>query len=226
MKALHIRFEAFTATYKMPSINSGVAVAAPVPSYSNIVGLISCCAGRWIGKDETLVGFKYEYNGIGRDLETTRRLEIDGKGNLKRVRGTGIATREFHVNPVLDLYLSNTDFYNYFYKPTGVPTLGRSQDIAWIRELEIIEIEKARNGNIKTTLIPFPCGDVGGRLIRYCDYFINGNAGEVREPEGMILYQVVPFSSEGVNIERNNLYYIDNGITDEVIYMHKLGDVS
>lgn len=226
MKALHVRFEAFTATYKVPFINSGVAVAAPVPSYSNIVGLISCCAGKWIAKDDTFIGFKYEYNGIGRDLETTRRLGLDSKGNLRRVAEAGIAAREFHVNPKLDLYLSNTGFYNYFYRPMGVPTLGRSQDVAWITDLEIIEIEKAKAGKIKPTLIPFPCADVGGRLVRYCDYFINSNIGQMREPESMILYQIVPFSTNGVSIERGNLYYINNGITDEVIYMHRLGDVN
>lgn len=223
MKVLHVTFEAFTSTFKVPFINSGVMVSLPVPSYSNIVGLISCCMGRWIDKDETLIGFKYEYQGIGRDLETTRRLELDKKGILKRKFDTGIVTREFHVNPKLDIYLSNIDLKKYFYKPVGVPTLGRSQDIAWIRTVEEIELEKREEGMIKPTLIPFPCEYIGGRIIRLCDYFDNRKLGYVREPEDMILYQVVPYLEKGVYIKRDNLYRINDSY-DEVIYMHKLGD--
>jgi CRISPR-associated protein Cas5t len=224
MEALHITFEAFTATFKVPFINTGTGtvISAPVPSYSNIVGLISCCAGRYIDKDETLIGFKYMYSGKGRDIETTRRLELDNKGRLKRNPKLSIATREFHVNPRLDLYLSNTEFERYFKSPIGVPTLGRSQDIAWITNIERVEIEKVPGGRIKPTLIPFPCTQIGGRLIRYCDYYINDATGYLRQPDAMILYQVVPETEDGVYITRDNLYRLDN--TDEVIYMHALGD--
>jgi len=222
MKVLHITFEAFTATFKVPFINTGTAVSAPVPSYSNIVGLISCCVGRYIDKDETLIGFKYSCSGKGRDLETTRRLEFDQKGRLKRNPELGIVTREFHVNPKLDLYLSNTRFERYFKSPVGVPTLGRSQDVAWITNIECVEIKKVPDGKIKPTLIPFPCAQIGGRLLRYCDYYINDTTGYLRRPDEMILYQVVPESDDGVHVARDNLYRL--GDSDEVIYMHALGD--
>lgn len=221
MKVLHVRLEAFTSTFKIPFVNSGVMVSAPVPSFSNIVGIISCCKGSWIQKDETMIGFTYNYEGTGRDLETTRRLGVDKKGILKRVKQNGIAIREFHVNPILDLYLSNIKLRQYFEQPVGVPTLGRSQDITWITEIEEIDIQKKIEGKIKQTLIPFPCEHIGGRVIRYSDYFQQGNIGEMRQPDRMTLYQVVPQSEDGVYIRGNNLYAINN---DEVIYMHTLGD--
>lgn len=222
MKVLHVTFEAFTATYKMPFINTGIAICAPVPSYSNIVGLISCCAGRYIDKDETRIGFKYEYRGKGKDLETTQRLELDSKGNLKRNPEPGIVTREFHTYPRLDIFLDNIEFMSCFERPAGVPTLGRSQDIAWITNVEILEMQEVREGLIKPTLIPFPCESIGGRVIRYCDYYINDRTGYLRKPEKMILYQVVPESENGVHIRRDNLYRLGEG--PEVIYMHALGD--
>jgi len=222
MEVLHVTFEAFTATFKMPFINTGTAICAPVPSYSNIVGLISCCAGRYIDKDETRIGFKYSFKGKGKDLETTRRLELDKNGNLKKNPEPGIVVREFHTNPKLDIYLSNTNFKRYFEKPAGVPTLGRSQDISWITNIEILNMEKAEEGVIKPTLVPFPCESVGGRVIRYCDYYINDKTGFLRVPEKMILYQVIPESENGVYIKRDNLYRIGEG--PEVIYMHTLGD--
>lgn len=222
MKALHITFEAFTATFKIPFINTGTVIASPVPSYSNIVGLISCCIGRYINKDETLIGFTYVFKGKGRDIETTTRLMLDSKGILKKNPEKGIVIREFHVNPKLDIYLSNIELKQYFEKPSGVPTLGRSQDIAWITKIEEIELEKVDDGKIRPTLIPFPCEYIGGRVIRYCDYFINDKIGYLREPEKMILYQVVPESEEGIYIKRKNLYRINN--LNEVIYMHALGD--
>jgi CRISPR-associated protein Cas5t len=224
MKVLHITFQAYTATFKMPFINTGVAISAPVPSYSNIVGLISCCKGSLIEKNETLIGFKYSYDGIGRDLETTTRLFMDSKKEiLKRNPEKGIIMREFHVNPKLDIYLDNLELKKFFERPIGVPTLGRSQDIAWISNIEIIEVEEACEGKMKPTLIPFPCEQFGGRVIRYCDYFYNNELGYLRKPDKMILYQVVPQTEEGVFVRRNNLYKLPDS-DNEVIYMHRLGD--
>lgn len=221
MRLLHVRLEALTATFKIPFINSGVVIACPVPPYSALAGLISCCKGKWIDREETMIGFSYTYQGIGRDLETTKRFGLDDKGRLKRNSQDGIVTREFHVNPVLDLYLTNLELKKYFIQPVGVPVLGRSQDIAWISLVEEIEVFSAIEGRIKPTLIPFPCNSIGGRLIRLCDYFSNDSIGYLREPEKMILYQIVPYAEEGVYIKKDNLYCLKEG---EVIYLHRLGE--
>jgi CRISPR-associated protein Cas5, N-terminal domain len=217
-KILHITFEAFTSTFKVPLINTGTMMCAPVPSYSTIVGLISCCLGRFLEKEETNIGFTYSYDGIGNDLERTKRLMFSN-GKIKSNPESGIALHQFHTNPKLEIYLDNLDLKKHFLNPIGVPTLGRSQDIAWITCVEEIEVESAEVGAIKPTLIPYPCNGIGGRIIRYCDYFENDDLGYVRTPGKMILYQIVPETPNGIEIRRNNLYKINDS---EVIYLHQL----
>lgn len=216
---LHVRFEGFTSTFKIPYINTGTLVCAPVPSYSTIVGIISCCLGRLLKKDETAIGFTYLHEGSGTDLETTQRLKFE-KGNLKKNPTPGITARQFYTSPKLDIYLDNTCLKPHFLNPVGVPTLGRSQDISWITCVETLTSKAVPSGLIKPTLIPYPCDMIGGRILRYCDYFYNEDTGYVRSPDEMILYQVVPDSPSGIMIERPNLYMLNNG---EVIYLHRLG---
>ncbi|MDR2944358.1 MAG: CRISPR-associated protein Cas5 [Methanosarcinales archaeon] len=217
-KLLHVTFEAFSSTFKTPLINTGTMICAPVPSYSTIVGLISCCLGRPLKKDETNIGFTYSYEGDGYDLERTKRLMFSS-GKIKKNPESGIALRQFHSNPKLEVYLDNLALKSCFLNPVGVPTLGRSQDVAWITKVEEIDSELTESGKIKPTLIPYPCQNIGGRVIRYCDYFENEELGFVRTPGKMILYQVVPNSEFGIDIFRNNLYRI---CENEVIYMHTL----
>lgn len=224
MKLLHVRFNAWTATYKVPFINSGTMVSLPVPSYSSVVGLISCCLGRPLLIDETLIAFTYSYNGSGIDLETTKRLEMD-KNILKEKKDDSVTNRAFHVNPQLDIYLSNIDLEDAFKKPRGVPTLGRSQDISWITKIELIESVKVEGGKIRPTLIPFPNETIGGRLIRLCDYYINESLSFTREASNMSMYQIVPVTKEGINIVNDSLYRI-NDKTNEVVYMHQIGGLN
>ena len=215
---LHIRFEAFTSTFKMPCINTGTMISSPAPSYSTVVGIISCCLGRLLEKDETQIAFSYSCFGAGADLEKTQRLKLEN-GVSKKNPETGIALRQFHTSPVLDVYLDNMNLKRYFIRPVGVPTLGRSQDIAWITCVETIEAESVPSGMIRSTLIPYPCEMIGGRVVRFCDYFRNDDLGYVRTPGKMILYQIVPASSDGIFIERGNLYRINE---NEVVYLHQL----
>jgi CRISPR-associated protein Cas5t len=220
-KLLHVTFEAFTSTFKTPLINTGTMLCAPVPSYSTIVGLISCCLGRPLKKDETNIGFTYSYEGEGYDLERTKRLMFSG-GKIKNNPEAGIALRQFHANPKLKIYVDNLELKKYFLNPVGVPTLGRSQDVAWITKVEEIDSELVESGKIMPTLIPYPCRNIGGRVIRYCDYFENEDLGFVRTPGKMILYQIIPVSQSGVEISRKSLYKIHE---NEVIYLHTLGSV-
>ncbi len=223
MKLLHVQFKAMTATFKVPFINSGVLVSLPVPAYSTIVGLISCCKGMPVEPEETMIGYGYTYEAKGRDLERTKRLETDNKGFLIPNREDGIVTREYHIHPMLDLYLSNTALEEYFYKPVGVPVLGRSQDLAWITEVRIIETTETTKGYLKPTLIPFPCASFGGRIIRLADYYENDSPGVLRKPRNVQLYQIVPPKPGGVLVENITLQCIDKE-TNSAVYMHKFGD--
>ena len=176
-----------------------------------------------IGIADTEIGFKYSYSARGKDLERTKRLEIDSNGYLKENPVDGIVKREFHIDPVLDIYLSNTGMQKYFERPIGIPTLGRSQDLSWISIVELIDVDIVNEGIIFPTLIPYPCESVGGRVIRLCDYFKYDSVGRLRKATKMNLYQIIPKAEEGVQIRLDGLCRLSSD-TNEVVYLHSMGE--
>src|SRR5205085_666382 len=138
MKLLHARLKGWTATFRLPLIYSGTGLTAPLPPYSTILGLIGNLVGRQIAPDETRIGYIFRSTGTSYDLETSRRL-MDKDGRLKSQSVPGIAKRQFHIRPTLDLYLDNIALRAAFNLPANVPCLGRSQDLAWVTLVEEVE---------------------------------------------------------------------------------------
>ena len=126
MEALHVQLEGFSASYSYPFLKSGTQLTLPAPPFSSILGNLSACSGRQVGPQETLIAFEFESSGRAIDLERTRRLQTDKKvGRLSENPERGIAKREFHVRPRLDLYLSEPAFESVFYEPVAAPCLGQ-----------------------------------------------------------------------------------------------------
>ncbi|MEW6088591.1 MAG: CRISPR-associated protein Cas5 [bacterium] len=222
MKGLHVRFEGFSAFFRLPFIVTGTQLSSPVPPYSTLLGLISCCAGRDIGPSDTRIGYEYKIRGTTLELERTDRLKMDNKGRLKlNSKGQGISYREIHIAPILDLYLTNPNLKVIFERPVGTPCLGRSQDIVWIKLIEEIDLEGKKEGMVGATLLPFPQKDFGGRIIRLSDYFNNSKYGVLRKLEKLGIYQAVPQVENGVYVTTKNLFH-PAGIPDKekVVYIH------
>jgi CRISPR-associated protein Cas5t len=194
MDALHVRLEAFSASYPYPFLRSGRQLSMPAPPLCSILGHIGACAGRAISPGETLIGFEFVSEGRAVDLERTRRLMTSKTtGRLAMNPEQGVAKREFHVRPRLDLYLTNTALAASFEYPTGTPCLGRSQDLAWISFVRKIEIHAVEVGEIEHTMIPFPNFQVGGQVLPpLADYFVNDRLGYTRIPGRLSRYQFVP----------------------------------
>jgi CRISPR-associated protein Cas5t len=122
MEALHVQLEALSASYSYPFLKSGTQLTLPAPPFSSVLGNLSACSGRQVDPGETLIGVEFETNGRAIDLERTRRLQTDKKyGRLSENPERGIAKREFHVRPRLDLYLTELAFENAFYEPAATP---------------------------------------------------------------------------------------------------------
>lgn len=222
MNGLHIQLEGFSAFFRLPFIVSGTQLSSPLPPYSTLLGLISCCAGFDIGPSDTKIGYEYKSRGTTLEIERTNRLEMDKKGQLRpNPKGQGISYREIHIAPVLDLYLTNINFKTIFEKPVGTPCLGRSQDILWIKAVEEIELTEKKDGKIGSTLLPFPQKDFGGRILRLSDYFDNSKQGVLRKLKRLGIYQAVPQVADGINVTTKNLFHPSN-ISDEqrVIYLN------
>lgn len=223
MKGLHVQLEGFSAFFRLPFIITGTQLSSPLPPYSTLLGLISCCAGRDITPLDTRIGYEYRNRGTTFELERTDRLEMDSKGRLKpNPKGQGISYREIHIAPNLDLYISNVSLKTIFEKPIGTPCLGRSQDIVWIKRVEEIDLTEKKEGKIGATLLPFPQKDFGGRVVRLADYFDNSKQGVLRKLKKLGIYQAVPqVAVDGIYVATKNLFHPSNKLDEErVVYIH------
>lgn len=227
MDALHVRLQALSASYSYPFLKSGTQLTLPAPPFSSILGNLSACSGRPVGPEETLIAMEFESHGRAIDLERTRRLQTEKKlGRLSENPERGIAKREFHVCPQLDLYLTELSFEKSFLEPVAVPCLGRSQDIAWICFVRKVELRSAIKGKIGSTLLRFPNTQVGGLILPpLVDFYLNHQLGHVRQAGRYSRYQYVPKDAPLKSTTDCSLYHPnDSENPDHVITLHKLCD--
>ncbi|MEM6516830.1 MAG: hypothetical protein AAF688_11655 [Bacteroidota bacterium] len=205
-ECLEIQFKGWTATPRLPFILSGNAVCMPTPSYSMLLGMIGCCLGRIVEANEVNIGFYYQYDTSANDLETRHRLAFDGK--LKpHAKGTDAYKREFHINPILTIWLNRTDWLDYFKYPIGTPSLGRSQDLLRITSAKIIKVNSVEKAMIKGCMLPFSTElKIGGQLIQIAEaYRENEEVGTGRTAINSKIFISVPWDSQA-EIKHNNLY--------------------
>lgn len=219
MKLLHVSIRAWTATFRLPLLYSGTGLTSPLPPYSTLLGLIGAASGREIGPEETRMGYVFRSFGTAIDLETTQRLWVDDKGRLKPHKDTGIAKRQFHIRPELELYLDNLSLKQHFDYPANCICMGRSQDVAWVIAVEEIDAEPVHEGTIRGSLVPFPEPNAAGLILLLPDYFDNSEYGYARETGKLTKYQAVKYETPA-KINRNNLFKLHT--SGETIYLHSL----
>jgi len=240
MKALHVRFEGFTAFYRMPFLASGTLLSLPAPPYCSILGMLGACVGRELLPSETRIGFEYHCRSSGNiELERTVRWKVDKKkAILVPNPEQGLTYREIHYAPRLDVYLTNPELRAAFARPAGTPSFGRSQDIAWITLLREIDLGPVEQGRLGPTLMPSPQMDFGGRILPpIAQWFENDRLGYTRRLGNPVQFQVVPESLERVFVRRRQtnvklgnvrktvtteLYHpSDSDRDDDAVYLHE-----
>ena len=204
---LEIKFSGWTATPRMPFILSGNAICLPVPTYSLLLGMLGCCLGRLIDQTELKFGFHYSFDAIATDLETRQRLEYDGKRIKKHSKGSDAYSREFHVNPVLTIWLDRLDWEEFFLNPIGTPALGRSQDILKIEEVRIVNVTEVPEIEISGTMLPYDSTmQLPGQLVQLAEaYQENDEIGSGRTPLRTRIFIAIPQDSFS-KIQFQNLY--------------------
>lgn len=222
--ALHVQLEGLTSSFRHPLTISGTQVSTPMPAYSNILGMVSACAGRIIKPKETRIGLEFHCRSYDFELERTERWMVDKKGRLKlQPKGQGISKRQVYWYPKLDLYVTNLELKSVFINPAATPCFGRSQDIAWIvfaREIELFPVTK---GALGPTLIPMPQLGVPGLVVRLPEWMDNTRMGYTRQPGPFGIYQaMIPTTNLRFEVERESLYHpSDSEMGDDVIYLHR-----
>lgn len=245
--ALHVRLEGLTASFRHPLTISGTQISTPVPSYSNLLGMISACAGRIVKPAETRIGFEFHCMSHDLELERKDRLSLKGKelqpfqdkkapkdyrlhikivpegfsGFLEKIH-QGIGFREVYWYPKLDLYVTNLDLKRAFENPTATPSFGRSQDIAWIVFVRQAELQPVKEGNLGPTLIPKVQMGVPGLIVRSPEWIDNSKMGYVREPGPFGVYQAISsLLDRRFEVKGEDFYHpSDAAHPDDVIYLH------
>lgn len=222
MKLLRVRIRGWTATFRLPLLYTGTGLSAPVPPYSTLLGLIGSVAGREIQPHETRIGYEFRSDGLALDLERTQRLMMNTKTRRLRPQPErGIAKRQFHVRPQLDLYLDNIELRTVFESPENCPCLGRSQDVAWITTVDVVDAESVAEGIVRGTLIPFPEPSAGGIILRLPECFYNSDTGYTRRIGKLGMYQVIRYDAPA-RIRREGLVSVEGMEDGHAIYLHTL----
>lgn len=225
LKALHVRIEGLSASFRHPLILSGTQISTSMPAYSNLLGMLSACAGRVITPNETQVGFEFHCESHDFELERTTRWQMDKKNRLKpHSKGPGINRRQVYWRPQLDLYITNQSLKRIFERPAATPCFGRSQDIAWIKWVQEVELYPLAKGRLGPTLIPFPQSGIAGLIVRLPEWFENVSIGKPRKvgPFGHYFAMLPTTGALRFEVSRSSLFHpSDAKADDDVIYLHE-----
>jgi len=221
--AIHVQLEGLTAFFKHPLTITGTQISLPCPPYSTLLGIMSAIAGRNVLPSETRLGFEFRCRSRGLEIEKTDRLALNKNVLSPHREGQGVLKRYIYFQPQLDLYVTNLEFEAAFHSPVSTPTLGRSQDIAWIKKVERVSLLERSSGKIGPTLIPEIKMNIPSLLVRCPEWFENSAVGRTRIAGPFGFYQgLMPTTIERFPISMSNLYHPSNmNDPSDVIYLHK-----
>lgn len=149
IQVIKIRINSITASFRQPLFISSFHPTYPIPPPSTIFGLLSAAKGEYVSDKDTKIGYIFSTEGMGQDLETI--YEINYK---KGKTSTNVYLREFLFNVSLDLYVTNLDLIKFLKNPFYPILLGRTNDIATIDEIKVVNIKPLKNGIVRNSLIP------------------------------------------------------------------------
>jgi CRISPR-associated protein Cas5t len=221
--ALHVKMEGFTAFFKHPLTITGTQISLPCPPYSTLLGMLSAIVGRVVKPSDTRIGFEFYCSSRDIEIEKTDRLSMS-KGVLSPHReGQGIIKRYIYFRPELDLYVTNLELEQAFLSPVSTPSFGRSQDIAWIKKVERVQLTEIPSGKLGPTLIPEVKMNIPSLLVRCPEWFENNVEGRTRIAGPFGFYQgLLPTTRERFSVTMKNLYHPSNlPDVQNVIYLHR-----
>ena len=204
MKVLRVHITGWVASFRNPLFISGFQPTLPLPPLSALYGLLTAAKGDWVTPHDAAIGFIFQSNGKGTDLETVyeflNTLSAKSKINNRRVKtgsskvfysmlmNPNIKKREFLVEPQLYLYTPDLCLKEAFERPRYPLLLGRSSDLATVKSIDEVELENRSETTYQNTLLPFPDQQLHGRMLTLPTHF---TAEIPRRPCGTRAYHLV-----------------------------------
>jgi len=150
MKVLRVHIRSWTASYRIPFLMIGEQATLNVPPLSTAYGIISTASGRFVTPQETGVGIIGISEARVTDLEKIYQV---GKSRL--IEKTNVLKRQFLYDNSVFLYISNLNLAEYFEHPVYPILLGRSSDLAMVKEVTPVELYETDEAEFQHTLLPF-----------------------------------------------------------------------
>lgn len=180
MKVLRVHITGWVSSFRNPLISSGFQPTLPLPPLSTLYGLLTAAKGDWVTPHDVAIGFVFQSNGKGVDLETVyefqNTLSAKSKINTQQsnlgsskvlysmLMNPNIKKREFLVDPQLYLYIPEMLLREAFERPQYPLLLGRSSDLATVESIDEIELERRTETTYQDTIMPFPDSKLHGQM--------------------------------------------------------------
>ena len=198
MEVYKIDITSWTASFRYPNLISGTQPTLEVPPISTVLGLINAAAGKYLQHTDLELGYYFQYDMEGEDLETIYQISSNKDGKPTNNAKSNIIYRKFLFNNFLRIYTSDKKIVEYLSQPYYQLVLGRMNDLATVEKISdketLEEIENATE--IRGQVIPFRY-HLPGQIQALPKYFTNDfprkNIGT--EPFSVIGYKSKTFDT-------------------------------
>lgn len=219
MRQYRIKISSWTASFRYPNIISGYQPTLEVPPVSTVLGLINAAAGKYLQHKQLRLGYYFDYEAKGVDLETIYQIAVHEKGYPESVAKSNVINREFLFNCRLFLYTDNQEIIGYLNNPYFSLLLGRSGDLATVHIPGEVELKECRHAeNIRGQIVPFHDNYLPGLIQPLPQYFTDTVP---RKNIGTKAFSVIPYHAK-TSATSITAYtdIIDNNEID--IYFHEI----
>lgn len=219
MEVYKIDITSWTASFRYPNLISGTQPTLEVPPLSTVLGLINAAAGQYLYHSNLLLGYYFEYEGEGEDLETIYQISSRNGKSTNNAK-SNIIYRKFLFNNFLRIYTPDEQIAQYLSVPYFQLLLGRMNDLATVVNIsnkeQLEKVEKAIG--IKGQIIPFKY-HLPGQIQALPQYFTNEFP---RKNLGTEPYSIISYRSK--TFDTNLTAYRDKlpSGKDVDIYFHEL----
>lgn len=166
LKVIRVELEGLTCSFRYPHFHVGRQLTYRMPPPATIYGHICSAVGEWVDPSSLRFGYFFSSSGRNSDYEhiyqfTPGSSKRDKKwGQVENIKGELVPVwRDFMLNPKLLLYIDTPthleQIYEGFCSPRYPVILGRSQDMAGYRNVELTSLETASSGYFENTLLPW-----------------------------------------------------------------------
>jgi CRISPR-associated protein Cas5t len=172
MKVARVEIEAPVASFRYPHFLIGRQPTFAMPPPSTIYGQVAAALGWLPARSDFRFAYRFVFSALGSDLEHQHIVFPGRPDKVDREEGALLTAwqkrhrlnlggtiqpvaRDFLFGCRLTLYLDPAQFGAAFRHPAFCLTLGRSQDLAAVLEMDEVELEEADGAYLEHALLPF-----------------------------------------------------------------------